>query len=755
MILDDLCRNKFILLLIFGLITQSVYSQTAPCPVIGIKTDPTPGVAVNPEVPSKTNTFFDWRIPYYNTNTTTLLLNPTIASPFSQEGNTNVQAFLENPDMQSYDGWELISYDMGFNEDGSPKIQKPAYVHLILYNKYSGVMRVFLAGGAINGYNGARIKITFATGMPLYSSLLSNGSKLFPLSTFEPNPEIQSVTRYLNGEGYWFYGDFQMTYDPCTCITESTVKVLVEMLSQAEIELTGSFTGTISTIQPGQGSVNDSGFSFKDLTAAGEKAHKSYKTMNDFVKDQERAFEIEGKTDAEIEFEKGIDFLTKKHELNKFQEFIKDRDVLKSGLKMVPYVGAAVELVSFFSSGSKKGPSTVALMPMAINATIDLKGTLTVANPYKDIFFYTPGSKNVATKDPRYYPYYNEVLGVANLLTLPKLNRKYLSSAEAYIYQLDGPFEFVINPAAGFKLDENEILGNITFFGKRDSRVDSDTRKLDTVTVTTGYMPSTQLSQFASHVWDNTIFDPYSYGYYDRQFTWYKAEVKFLVRLIRTHDAAEASDALIVLTYPLEIVANNSFAYSSVEAKLTGNDFREYYNSTDYTGTIENKVIAEWNKSIFVKPNSRIKPNTTIKMVSSPFVEANAFQPLATSTRINEFCQNQYRNTPTRSMVSGRIPDSSEEDNAVEEIDEYVYVYPNPTEGNVTFEIQLRNSQKDLQIVLMDIMGNTAITLYEGPYEKRLNFSLSRDLSALPPGVYFYSVMSNWGIHKRDKIVIR
>ena len=174
---------KTITLFILGA-SLSMASYAQPCPK-GITTNPSS--PANPEKQSKTNTFFDWRTQYYQVNSSVISATQ-IESPFYQNNNNNVTHFFENKDMKPEDGWELITYDLGFNENGTPKNPPTDYVFVVLYNKYTSVLRVFLAGNGPS-FNGAKIQIQFdGSNSNKLSSIISNATKLFPLDEFEAAP---------------------------------------------------------------------------------------------------------------------------------------------------------------------------------------------------------------------------------------------------------------------------------------------------------------------------------------------------------------------------------------------------------------------------------------------------------------------------------------------------------------------------------------------------------------------------------------
>ncbi|MFZ5971554.1 MAG: hypothetical protein ACOYXA_08165 [Bacteroidota bacterium] len=383
----------------------------------GITTNPS--APFNPEKPSKTNTFFDWRELIFDINSQ-YILAPQIDAPFNQSDNGLVSHFLDNQDRLPEDGWELIKYDMGYTEAGEPKTTPVGFVYVVLYNKYTGILRTFFAGDRPQAFNGAQIQINFNEGTQ--SSALSNASKLFALDVFEQDPRITVVSQYNNNNGKWFYADFNIGFDPCTCFYESKMIVSVKLIDSSVITLSGSLTGGITSISNGTGTVSENSFSFdsKNLLAAGKKAMKSYKDVSKFKTDQEKALGIANKTDGQLQPGE----LAKRQDLNTFQEALKSSSFLKAGLKAAPYIGAAITLVDYFVAGGKKSssPQEVKISPMAINANVTLSGTLQASYLYGDVTFHTPGSLNAQNKNAADYPYYNEVLGVFNLLRTPKMH---------------------------------------------------------------------------------------------------------------------------------------------------------------------------------------------------------------------------------------------------------------------------------------------------------------------------------------------
>jgi hypothetical protein len=706
----------------------------AQCNDKGITTNP--DAPSNTERPAKRNTFFDWRSQYYQVNSTRISATQ-IESPFFQGyQNANVISLYTNKDMNAQDGWELIKYDLGFNEDGTKKNPAIDYAFLILYNRYLGKLRIFLAGDSPSPFNGATIQLRFV-GSPdseKYSSLISNSVKSFGLDQFEPNPGIVGVTSYLNGLGKWFYSDFQMTYDPCTCFYESLLQVEVKLINEAQISIDGSFTGTIASITSNSsGSVSDSGYSLKELVTAGTKATKSFKSIRDFTTEQEKALKIAGKPNIELK----VDELFKRNQLNTFQEEIKKSNFLKAGLKVAPYVAGAVELVNFFTGGGLSGPSQVELTPMSINANLDLKGTLTASFRYRDLFFYTPGSKNAQIKNGNLYSYYNETLGIFNLLTTPKMYYSISDGEDGYYkvlnrkYQLISNIEYVLNPAAKFV--DIEIMGNLIF---RSSLTNA-------ITMQTGFLPITALTQFSleSHV--------NRYCGFGCDVSLDNPEVKLLINLKRAE--ADAQNVLLVMTFPIQLVqAPIAYSFSSTSFNSASPP------DVSLSGTYSNVVLSANNSIALTSGASLSFLNSgrsrgtvaALRTFSNQFSSFSNYLAPAPISRVNDFCSNgAYYTNPQRNARVAAASDESRQNLREKEI----RTYPNPATNQVTFNYFLEEPTS-VALGITDISGRSVAAIVNQEQEMG-DYSLTYDTSSLPPGVYIVSFQTN-KISKTEKLVV-
>jgi hypothetical protein len=144
--------------------------------------------------------------------------------------------------------------------------------------------------------------------------------------------------------------------------------------------------------------------------------------------------------------------------LNNLSNALKTNTFLKAGLNSIPFVSAALSVLDLFVGGGKEGPQEVTITPMTIKQDYEFTGTIVNTYPnYTTITFRTPGS-DTGNSPLSQYPYYNEVLGIFNLLQTPKYKRTTINNGgfnRTAVFDLSNDIEYVLNPAA--KLDIQEI----------------------------------------------------------------------------------------------------------------------------------------------------------------------------------------------------------------------------------------------------------------------------------------------------------
>lgn len=439
-------KNLFTLVFILFVL----HHTEAQCIYKGITTNP--AAPVNTELPSKTNLYFDWTQQYFSNNSS-CQPSASIESPFFKID--NLEALRAGKDMLPIDGWELIRREFGYNDDNTVKPEAPEHTYFVLYNKFTGVLRILLKTCRGLDYNGTKITLKFDATSGFQTALLSltDGTTEGLSTTHVPNPAAQSVSVYTNDDTKWFYADFPMAYDPCTCYNPSKLNIISNLIQTSSITLEGTTTGTLTTITNGAGSVNNDGkYTFKDFVSGAEKFQKGYNSVDDFITKTKGVTDILfGSTSSQS------------NALTSFQTALKSNTFLKLGLSTVPWLKSAVGILDIFTGGGKSSPQPVQIMPMAVNLATKLSGSITTSNQYHNIIFSNPGSQN-ASSDPGIYPFYNEVLGIFNLLNTPTFIDDYVITQSGmwvtgsrHGLRLKEPIKWVVNPSSRLELQDAQV----------------------------------------------------------------------------------------------------------------------------------------------------------------------------------------------------------------------------------------------------------------------------------------------------------
>ncbi|MBN9379610.1 MAG: T9SS type A sorting domain-containing protein [Chitinophagaceae bacterium] len=451
-------KKIFTLLFTIGSYTLMAQTECDPGQVITTA----PGSAVNTQKPTLVN-HFDWTQSSFPLNAEQLA-STSITSPFYQgPWNSNVANLVDSKDRLPADGWELINADFGYNNNGTPASQRVMDPKLLLYNKYTGTLRLFFAKGhtTTNDYNFIKISLSFYTTSGEYAFntfTLSNSGILTPLdnSDFKSNPgKFQFMQDFQQTPGNWVYTDFPMHYDPCTCLFKSKIQIQISYLTKANVDLTGTFTGKLAAIDNGQGSITGpSAFNvaFKDVESTGKTIAKAFKSIDDFASDTKKGSPNGAALDA-------------------LKTELQSSSFLKGLFSSVPFINSAVSVLDFFTGGGKSaGPQAVKLTPTSIDLSGKISGTITSEVINTTGVFMTPGSDPTGTDDTK-YPLFNIPMGVLTLTKTPKIKwyRSLLESSSSdccftdvirndivFDRSASPMFEYALNPGSGLHVKEVE-----------------------------------------------------------------------------------------------------------------------------------------------------------------------------------------------------------------------------------------------------------------------------------------------------------
>ena len=710
-------KNIFLTAVITIIICLNLKAQY-PC-YNGISTNPLN--PINTQLPSKVNTFFNWQDSIYQVQpiNTDCVRGSQMESPFYKID--NLEELRDSKDMKWDDGWELIRRGFGLTEQNTYTTDPVPNAYLVLYNKYTGMLRILLKICRGADYNASKITLSFSPLSQIKTDLLeiSRGNisaidKIFTLTDFSAG----SV--YYNDNTKWFYADFPMMFDPCTCLYKSKLNIVSKLISTSQIALEGTITGDIYTKDVGgKAQIQKPGsIGWKDISGfVNGKLSTANASINTFLTQSQQIAGNIGK----------IDTTNKKSAIDNLANFLKDNQFLKAGLNAVPWLKSAMSIVDIFIGGGKtsSGPQEVKLLPLSVNLTARLNGTISTTNPYHNIIFTNPGSKD-ATLDPDAYPYYNEVMGVFNLIKSPVIFRKSVIGGtcggpgggsnytkRTFRFDIDSLY-YVLNPAAGVSIQNMKAA------------IIASARPLCTncpVSPDTTNMAGKQLnSSFPFFEGKDAITNRYNFrtDYFDMKCLdqqiltyfpvgypqncggaggsqWQMSDqlyLKIMLNLKRNNATATTQNIMVVLTYPLKTVTD------AVQATTPSNV------------TCDTLVVAPASNSL-----------------------------------INSFCQSSIYNNIDRQ--SRAYQDSILTEQKVEK--EGIGIFPNPNNGNFTLKIKNQNATLN-NISVYDMLGKLVYSSKEGNLGLSNGFMKQLQLK-LVKGAYILSAITSNGWLKTKFIV--
>ena len=387
-------------------------------------------------------------------------------NPYNQQNTYShlVSASVPKRDYHWEDGWEMLSFNLGYYPDGSlisnvpdgfsdPINQEIPYI--IFYNRYRGVIRVFFNSltGITNPFKGVTIKLKFknnkvsGTFMPAQTILqgLDKETKITEITSYSDHP---------NNSQKWAHADFQVGYDPCVCIFRSDIEVQFKFISSSTFTMTKrEITVEQNLINP-DGSINYGKDFFANVGKdnAGLAVYKNldlmvsnYQTELESVKRQNAAAK---EHNQKIGFYKkvlgfatdGLPKVAKKISgLGTWGEdkisSITNGDTLVSAATINKGVKEGLASGLDWLGGeflSEKPYAANPTMPTAMFTEASYAGEIVSQSETSAAVFYNPGSYSGTSGhwsagqsvDAFSYPYYNEMMGVFALLETPQIDLK-------------------------------------------------------------------------------------------------------------------------------------------------------------------------------------------------------------------------------------------------------------------------------------------------------------------------------------------
>jgi len=407
----------------------------------GISTNP--DSPINPHSPNVTNDFFDWRIPdwedYYdpsfiapNPGSSSLpSTNPywsqkdylKYLSGYDENGNFNENEIDYAPN----EGWELIARGFGKTMDGAiyPEFYQP---YLLMYNKYLSRMRLlfsFPQGSIVSSTKTMEVTFTLENGK--YRGIFGGQDGLAqPMDQPSAYHQLTGIATFVqNG---WSHAEFDVEYDPCTCLADESTsfQVTFQGIIEGDVNMTGMFIGLNQSLSMFNAANGMNGNELMTVLGEGENPTvgvETYKSIDGWIEKSKNTAntnidDLVGIIGGLLPyFDLGVNLA------DGFNLLTADDTAFPKGVK------AAGKITKSLNTVLKKFTSKKSSYPSVIQGEMALSGTIEITTEDEVARFsiYNPGSApplgDVANEfvGPM-YPVYNEVLGRFALLKAPKVN---------------------------------------------------------------------------------------------------------------------------------------------------------------------------------------------------------------------------------------------------------------------------------------------------------------------------------------------
>jgi len=534
--------KQLYLLVAFAFIFIKCAFAQGVCEPNGVSTLPT-----NPQNPLAPSPFwlnqFQWYDEYgltlyqyalhdmFGANEQGYMLNPMdLSNGYPELTSENVSTLDYYPE----DGWELLSINLGSYPNGqilstiNPPVLTgfPETPYIIFYNKRRGIIRLFansLTGLSNSTFDSVLIELGVleSPNSDLSGIMRHNGGYDQALDKPTFVKYAQTLVRHPNNPTHWFYADFQMGFDPCTCIYNSKLAIKLIFLENSEIKMTSrGIYAEIDLIDANEHSAVPvdflAGVQYKEgYSQSGIVIyHTMEKMIDDYLKRLD-AVELHnegiGENMSTIKKKKavlyvlkfvlntGLDVIVTQELSDNVKNFaahiIKeigidgevkiDKAKLKSESKKI--LGKGFDWLSKEWIDEPTGKLATPKKPTATISETTFDGVINTTTIISGPTLLAPGTHPVGAGGiyigPNSYPVYNEVLGLFALLNTPKV----LFSEELAIvplfsewtygdpsfrtisekrtkqfrFKLNDPLEFVFNPAAGIDMSRVNVEASL------------------------------------------------------------------------------------------------------------------------------------------------------------------------------------------------------------------------------------------------------------------------------------------------------
>ncbi len=373
----------------------------------------------------------DWRADeYYYYDWEAYNVDPTITSPFYLPEVAHLDAInlCDESDFQPEDGWNL--YAANFGEQAGTG---PGFPFFALYNKYTGLLRIFMYKtiNAPSNYTYMAIEAVYNGNSLLFS--LGEEDTTAGIKGLDKRAELGecsfiSINQMGTSSNNWYYIDLNVMYDPVERENEPSISVRLYGSNISDIDTSIDLCGKFSTTN------------VSNTSMAIELGNEIYTHFKD---GEELGVQIQNHLNEQYI---DVPFLEINPQ-NEIFSIIAEADIIT---ELLAGSNALYGLYKFLTGGGGgSGVSTQMQLHGNLSGTMETINNIQTTNIFESISGRTSESL------------YSETMGVLNLLNSPLMEHAYVTYGDitgAHTYRLiSDNLDYVINPACGLNLDPADV----------------------------------------------------------------------------------------------------------------------------------------------------------------------------------------------------------------------------------------------------------------------------------------------------------
>lgn len=411
--------------------------------------------------------------------------NPNVVYPAAEYkvymGSPVLPTFIKSPwsqfnawdglnDNQKTDGWALVARDFGTSTRAISTNNTVGVAYFMLYNKYRGLLRVFLLVQAQANFSNGAIIMNFG-GDQRTATLTHLQPRAFATDKLNMvRNNSASALSLTVANGIWVWGDFPMAYDPTIVASASTLcpRLTFQVIGTTEthITLSGNATGingteknvrdfmtgssggavSVSTAMPT--TIGD-GIDFGALRTKVVGTSTNWESWKNSLNDLYKQLDVHTGTDPLSQASNSLALAIGE---------LKNNWVVQN----LPAIGMGVGLLDFILSGGSKTNAAMTA-PTYFGMNLNLTGSAITT------YFLATGASipvPAATSTPEIPVFsssvpmlYNNPVGIMNLTQTPGLKWKKYSllrdgvNRTYWDFQVKNEIQYQVNPSSGLVLD--------------------------------------------------------------------------------------------------------------------------------------------------------------------------------------------------------------------------------------------------------------------------------------------------------------